>query len=75
MLISLCIVSVSAWITFSHVDLAELYRVMGYSDRQIDAIKQFSFLQGNRVAYLSVAGVVPMAGFLLFVKRYFPSRA
>ncbi|HTL54112.1 MAG TPA: hypothetical protein VL361_00480 [Candidatus Limnocylindrales bacterium] len=74
-LISLCIVSVSAWITFSHIDLPELYRVMGYSDRQIDTMKQFSFMQGNRMAYWSVAGVVPMLGFLLFVKRYFRSPA
>jgi hypothetical protein len=74
-LISLCMVSVSAWITFSHIDLPEMYRVMCYSDRQIDTMKQFSFMQGNRMAYWSVAGVVPMLGFLLFVKRYFRSPA
>jgi len=72
-LISLCLASVSAWMTFSHLDLAELYRVMGYSERQIDMVKQFSFLPGNRLAYWSLAGVVPMLGFLLFVKRYFRS--
>ena len=74
-LISLCVVSVSAWITFSHIDLPELYRVMGYSDRQIDTIKQFSLIQGNAMAYWSLAGVIPMLGFLLFVKRYFRSPA
>lgn len=74
-LISLCIVSVSAFVTFSRVDLAELYRVMGYSERQIETIKQFSFLQANRFAYWSVAWVVPMLGFLLFVKRYFSTPA
>jgi hypothetical protein len=72
-LISLCLASVSAWITFSYLDLPELYRIMGYSERQIDAIKQFSFLQGNRLAYWSMLGLVPMLGFLLFVKRYFRS--
>lgn len=72
-LICLCTVSVSAWMTFNHIDLPELYRLMGYSDRQIEAINQFSFLQGNRMAYWSIAGVVPMLGFLLFVKRYFRS--
>jgi hypothetical protein len=74
-LISLCIISVSAWITFSQIDLPELYRAMGYSERQIDTMKQFSFLQSHRMAYWSVAGVVPMLGFLLFVKRYFRSPA
>lgn len=72
-LISLCLLSVSAWITFTRVELAELYRVMGYSERQIDSIKRFSFLQGHRLAYWSTAGVVPMIAFLLFVKRYFRS--
>jgi hypothetical protein len=74
-LISFCLASVSAWMTFRHLDLAELYRVMGYSERQIDSIKQFSFLQGNRLAYWSLACVVPMLGFLLFVKSYFRSPA
>jgi len=74
-LIGLCLASISAWMTFSHVDLAELYRVMGYSQRQIASIKQFSFLQGNRLAFWSLAGIVPMLGFLLFVKRYFRSPA
>ena len=74
-LISLCIISVSAWMTFSRIDLAELYRVMGYSERQIDMVKHFSFLQGNRIAYWSVAWIVPMVGFLLFVKHYFRSPA
>jgi hypothetical protein len=74
-LVSLCIVSVSAWMTFSRIDLAELYRIMGYSERQMDTVKQFGFLQGNRLAYFSMAGVVPMLGYLLFVKRYFRTPA
>jgi hypothetical protein len=67
------VISVSAWITFSRVDLPELNRVMGYSERQFDSLKQFSFLQGNRMVYWSMAGLVPMMAFLLFVKRYFRS--
>jgi hypothetical protein len=46
---------------------------MGYSEHQIDTMKQFSFMQGNRAAYLSLSGLIPMLGFLLFVKRYFRS--
>jgi hypothetical protein len=72
-LISVCLFSVSAWITFSHIDMSELYKAMGYSEHQIDTMKQFSFMQGNRAAYLSLSGLIPMLGFLLFVKRYFRS--
>lgn len=71
--ISLCVIAVSAWMTFSHLGLAELYRAMGYSERQIEMTKQLGFLQGNRLAYWSIASLVPMAGFVLFVKRYFPA--
>ncbi len=70
-LISMCVAAVSAWITFTRIDLLEMYRVMGYADRQIEMMKQFSFFQGRSMVYLSVAGVLPMIGFLLFVKRYF----
>jgi hypothetical protein len=68
--ISLCVVTASTWITFTRIDLAEMYRLMGYSQQQVDLMKQYSFGHGGTV-YLSVAGAVPMLGFLLFVKRDF----
>jgi hypothetical protein len=39
--------------------------------QQIDLIKQYSFIQGHGMAYLSVASAVPMFAFLLFVRRDF----
>jgi hypothetical protein len=74
-LISLCVMAASAWVTFAQIDLPEMYRVMGYPERQIEMMKQFSFMQGHGMAYFSVAGAIPMLGFLLFVKRYFRSSA
>jgi hypothetical protein len=74
-LVSVCVMAISAWITFSRIDLMEMYRQMGYSERQIEMMKQFSFIQNPRMAYFSVAGVVPMVGLLLWVKRYFRSPA
>jgi len=70
-LASLCVTMASAWVTFSQIDLLEMYRVMGYPERQIEMLKQFSFIQGHSLAYLSVAGAIPMLACLLFVKRYF----
>ncbi len=70
-LITVCIMSVSAWMTFTRIDLPEMYRVMGYSEQQIEMMKQFSFMQWSRMAYFSVSGAVLMLGFLLFVKRHF----
>lgn len=70
-LISLGVITASTWVTFTQIDLLEMYRVMGYPERQIEAMKQFSFIQGHGMAYFSVAGAIPMLGFLLFVKHYF----
>jgi hypothetical protein len=68
---SLCVMAASAWITFTQIDLLETYRVMGYPEKQIEVMKQFSFIHRHGMAYFSVAGAIPMLGLLLFVKRYF----
>ena len=70
-LISICVMTASTWVTFTQIDLLEMYRVMGYPERQIEAMKQFSFLRSHGMAYFSLVGAIPMLGFLLFVKRYF----
>jgi hypothetical protein len=72
-LISVFVMAASAWVTFARIDLMEMYRHMGYSERQIETMKQFSWIQNPRIAYFSVAGIIPMVGLLLFVKRYFRS--
>jgi hypothetical protein len=74
-LVSLCMMAASAWVTFTQIDLLQMYRAIGYPERQIEMMKQFSFIQGHGMAYFSVAGAIPMLGFLLFVKRYFRSSA
>jgi hypothetical protein len=48
-----------------------MYRAMGYSERQVEMMRQFSFIQGHGMAYLSVLGATPLLAYLLFVKRYF----
>lgn len=63
--------AVSAWVTFTQIDLLQMYRVMGYPERQIEMMKQFTFVQGQGMAYYTVASAVPMLLFLVWVKRYF----
>lgn len=70
-LTSLCLMAVSAWVTFTQIDLLQMYRVMGYPERQIEMMKQFTFVQGQGMAYYTVASAVPMLLFLVWVKRYF----
>ncbi len=72
-LLSLCVMTASAWVTFTRIDLLEMYRVMGYPEQQIEMMRQYSFIQGRSMVYFSLAGAIPILGFLLFVKRYFRS--
>jgi hypothetical protein len=70
-LISICVLMVSAWVTFTQIDVVEMYKTMGYSEQQLEMIKQYSFFQQHNMRYFSVAGAIPMLALLLFVKRYF----
>jgi hypothetical protein len=70
-LLSVCVMSVSALISFSRIEFSELYRQMGYSQDQIQMMTQFSFLQGRNIGYLSLAGAIPLLVYLLWVKRFF----
>ncbi len=74
-LVSLCVIAASSWVTFTRIDLAEMYRAMGYPEQQIDMMKQVSLFQGERMAYVAVAAAVPMLGYVLFIRRYFRSTA
>jgi hypothetical protein len=70
---SMCLASVSAWITFSRIDLPELYQQMGYSQAQVQMMTQMSFLEGRNLGYLSAAAMIPFLAYLVWVKRFFRS--
>jgi hypothetical protein len=70
-LVTVCVFTASAIITFSRVDLMEVYRLMGYPEHQLELMGQYSFMQGKAMVYFSVAAAIPMVVFLAFVKRYF----
>jgi hypothetical protein len=73
---SICLLSVSAWISFSRIELPELYVQMGYSQAQVQMMTQFNFLEGYTVGYLSVAAAIPLLTYLVWVKRFFrPARS
>ena len=63
--------SISGFITLYRIDLMDLYRRMGYPERQIELMRQYPLMQGHMMAYLSLGGAAVMLAYLLFVKRYF----
>ncbi len=66
---------VSALATFAHHDMLEMYRLMGYPKAQIDQMQKTGLMTGNSITWLMTLSVVPVLGYLLFVKRYFRGKA
>ncbi len=73
--ITLALFSVSAFLTYSQHDVSELYRLMEYPADQIAQIERLGFLNGKGMAWLTLAGTVPMLAYMLFVRRYFAPRS
>jgi hypothetical protein len=64
--------AVSAFMTYSHHTIDELYELMGYSDQELAQIRQFNFLKGDTLRWASLCGMIPFVGYLLYLRRYFP---
>ncbi len=69
-----CLGAVSAFITYSRHDISELYTLMGYSDQELAQIQKFTFLNNKTVAWQTVGGLVPLLGYMIFLRRYFPKQ-
>lgn len=72
--VSIVIFTISAFVTYSRRDLVELYALMGYPQEQIAEIQKFNFLKGATMAWASLCGAVPLLGYLIYLRRFFPGR-
>jgi hypothetical protein len=72
---SVTLFAISAFLTYSHHDVAELYTLMGYPKEQIALIQRFGLFQGQAMAWMSLLGTLPFLGYLLWVRRYFQARS
>ncbi|HVM59560.1 MAG TPA: hypothetical protein VMV72_01735 [Verrucomicrobiae bacterium] len=70
-LIAFGLVLVSALLTFSRVDILDIYRSMGYSEQQIALIQKYRYLTNQNMLVFTAIASFPFLGYLLFVKRYF----
>lgn len=69
--VAFVLLGVSNAITFMRVDLMEMYRQMGYPEQQIAQMQKFSVISGKNVAAWTAFCVVPCAGYLLWIKKFF----
>jgi hypothetical protein len=74
-LIAMVVFMVSGIVTYSQRDILEMYRLMGYPDAQVEQIKKMGLLTGNNMIWMTSLFMVPMLGYLLFIKRYFRQAA
>jgi hypothetical protein len=73
--IALLVFAASSSVTFARHDLLEMYQLMGYAQAQIDQMRQAGLLTGKLVAWLMPISLLPIIGYLIFVKKYFRARS
>jgi uncharacterized protein YecA (UPF0149 family) len=62
----------SSFVTFSVVDMSELYRqMMGLSEEDIARIAKFGFWQQGGMRWMMLASFVPYLGYLLYLRKFF----
>lgn len=74
-LLTMLTLTVSNVMTFSKVDLMDMYRLMGYSKQQLAMLQMVSSQYGKVMMWWSAAFLVPMLAYLLWVRKCFSRRA
>jgi hypothetical protein len=62
--------SLSSILTYSRHSIFELYALMGYSQAQMDLMREYTLPQ-SFLTWGVLAWVLPMLGYLIFIRRYF----
>jgi len=65
---------ISGVITFSFHSMTEMYQLMHYPQAQIDQIQKLGILNGSALVWIMVLAMLPLFGYLLWVRRYFVAR-
>jgi len=71
---TLAVMTVSSLLTFSRVDVIEMYRLMEVSEEQIQQFEQYGFFQGRSMLLVVALSALPVFGYLLYVKKFFRRR-
>jgi len=72
LLITIVVFGISNAITFARIDLADLFRQMGYPAGQIEVMRQTAGAMHGLMTWGSAIWLVPVVAYLLWVKRFFP---
>jgi hypothetical protein len=67
----LVVFAISNAITFSRVDLMDLYRRMGYPEDQLELLERMNIFTPSQIVAWSIFWALPIIGYLLFIKKHF----
>jgi hypothetical protein len=67
----LLVFSISNIMTFTQVDLMDMYRMMGCPPEQIALIEKYNFLSGKAMVWWSACFMLPLFGYLIWMKKFF----
>lgn len=70
--VSICLLSISAFMTYSRHDVSELYSLMGYPQEQIAQIQKFGFISGQSMGWMTLICWTPLLAYLLYLRKFFP---
>jgi hypothetical protein len=70
LLLTLIVGGLSNVLTFTRVDITEMYRLMGYSQAQLDQMQRYNYFKGGILIFGALIGFLPTLGFLLYVKKF-----
>lgn len=65
--------TISNMVTFAKVDLATMYREMGFPEQQIAHIERINVFGPTQIVMWTAMFMIPVLGYLLFIKKYFRS--
>jgi hypothetical protein len=71
LLLTMTLLFLSSIITYWFHGLREFYELSGYSAQQVRAMQNAAVFEGHRMVWMTLATVLPMIGYILFIGRYF----
>ena len=64
-------VTISGLLTYARQDIMDMYRLMGYTQTQIDSIQKMGFLTRDTMTWGTFIYLLPFLGYRLYIKKYF----
>ncbi len=74
-LIAVCLLAVSGFLTFMRHDMTEMYQLMGYTEAQMDQLRKTGLLTGNKMTVWMSVWIAPFLGYLFYIKKYFTAKS